>query len=178
MSSFFSHLLVRLAPQITIPASSRLRIIRSFRHLDPRFRARCVTTQLLRIAPHQVLFATPREPRTTFFRRAGHDRHFPLPLQTKYRCYSTQTVNMGDAPEPKRPRPGGAGDVFVGSIDQGTTSTRFVIFNTNGEPIAIHQMGFKNIHPESGYALHHLLFWTLSLSPLTNASQLARTRSP
>lgn len=59
---------------------------------------------------------------------------------------------MGDAPEPKRPRTGDAEETFVGSIDQGTTSTRFVIFNANGEPVALHQMGFGNVHPESGYA--------------------------
>ena len=44
----------------------------------------------------------------------------------------------------------GAGNCFVGSIDQGTTSTRFLIFSTSGEPVASHQMGFENIHPHSG----------------------------
>ncbi|EFY91220.1 glycerol kinase, putative [Metarhizium acridum CQMa 102] len=61
---------------------------------------------------------------------------------------------MGDAPEPKRPRTRDAEETFVGSIDQGTTSTRFVIFNANGEPVALHQMGFGNIHPESGWHEH------------------------
>lgn len=157
MSNFFSPLLVRLSPQIPIPASSRLRIARSIRYFHPTFRARCVTTHLLRIAPHEVVFATPREPGTTFLGRAGLERHLPFLLQTNYRCYSTHTANMGDAPEPKGARPGDAEEAFVGSIDQGTTSTRFVIFNTNGEPISIHQMGFKNIHPESGYASPRLL---------------------
>jgi hypothetical protein len=58
---------------------------------------------------------------------------------------------MGDAPEAVRSHHGSAEDTFVGSIDQGTTSTRFVIFNANGEPVASHQLGFGNIHPESGY---------------------------
>ncbi|KFA76269.1 hypothetical protein S40288_03598 [Stachybotrys chartarum IBT 40288] len=40
---------------------------------------------------------------------------------------------------------------FVGSIDQGTTSTRFLIFNGLGDPIAKHQMEFKNIYPHSGW---------------------------
>jgi glycerol kinase len=39
---------------------------------------------------------------------------------------------------------------FVGSIDQGTTSTRFLIFNGAGEPVASHQMGFENKHARSG----------------------------
>lgn len=39
---------------------------------------------------------------------------------------------------------------FIGSIDQGTTSTRFIIFNTAGEPVVSHQMGFDNKHAHSG----------------------------
>ena len=39
---------------------------------------------------------------------------------------------------------------FVGSIDQGTTSTRFLIFNGSGDPVASHQMGFDNKHAHSG----------------------------
>lgn len=39
---------------------------------------------------------------------------------------------------------------FVGSIDQGTTSTRFLIFNGHGEPVASHQIEFENKYPESG----------------------------
>jgi len=39
---------------------------------------------------------------------------------------------------------------FVGSIDQGTTSSRFIIFDTKGEPVAGHQIEFENLYPESG----------------------------
>lgn len=39
---------------------------------------------------------------------------------------------------------------FVGSIDQGTTSTRFIIFDSQGNPVASHQMGFENKHIHSG----------------------------
>ncbi len=39
---------------------------------------------------------------------------------------------------------------FVGSIDQGTTSSRFIIFNTEGQPVASHQIEFENIYPQSG----------------------------
>lgn len=39
---------------------------------------------------------------------------------------------------------------FVGSIDQGTTSTRFIIFNGSGDPVASHQMGFHNKYAHSG----------------------------
>lgn len=40
---------------------------------------------------------------------------------------------------------------FVGSIDQGTTSTRFLIFNGHGDPVASHQLLFKNHYPHSGF---------------------------
>lgn len=39
---------------------------------------------------------------------------------------------------------------FVGSVDQGTTSSRFLIFNGEGEPVANHQIEFEQHYPESG----------------------------
>ena len=39
---------------------------------------------------------------------------------------------------------------FVGAVDQGTTSSRFLIFNKQGEPVANHQLEFEQIHPHSG----------------------------
>jgi hypothetical protein len=42
-------------------------------------------------------------------------------------------------------------EVFVGSIDQGTTSSRFLIFDKAGEPIAVYQKEFKQIYPNPGY---------------------------
>jgi glycerol kinase len=40
---------------------------------------------------------------------------------------------------------------FVGSIDQGTTSSRFLIFNGAGDPVAMHQLEFENLYPKSGW---------------------------
>ncbi|KAL2260497.1 hypothetical protein VTK26DRAFT_5459 [Humicola hyalothermophila] len=40
---------------------------------------------------------------------------------------------------------------FVGSIDQGTTSSRFLIFNGEGDPVATHQIEFENLYPKSGW---------------------------
>lgn len=40
---------------------------------------------------------------------------------------------------------------FVGSIDQGTTSSRFIIFNGEGEPMGSHQIEFENLYPKSGW---------------------------
>lgn len=39
---------------------------------------------------------------------------------------------------------------FIGSIDCGTTSSRFLVFDGEGTPIASHQIEFENIYPESG----------------------------
>lgn len=39
---------------------------------------------------------------------------------------------------------------YIGSIDQGTTSTRFIIFDGLGEPVAQHQIEFKQQYPQSG----------------------------
>lgn len=39
---------------------------------------------------------------------------------------------------------------FIGSIDQGTTSTRFLIFDGTGSPIASHQLEFQQMYPHSG----------------------------
>ena len=41
---------------------------------------------------------------------------------------------------------------FIGSIDQGTTSTRFLIFDGTGNPVASHQIEFKQMYPHPGYA--------------------------
>lgn len=58
---------------------------------------------------------------------------------------------------------------FIGAIDQGTTSSRFLIFNTQGEPIAQHQMEFKQIYPNSGYVSLILSFLLLHRSqPIFN----------
>ncbi|KAK5114432.1 hypothetical protein LTR85_010255 [Meristemomyces frigidus] len=43
---------------------------------------------------------------------------------------------------------------FIGSIDQGTTSTRFIIFDGTGQPVASHQHEFKQHYPVSGWHEH------------------------
>ncbi|KLU86380.1 glycerol kinase [Magnaporthiopsis poae ATCC 64411] len=45
-------------------------------------------------------------------------------------------------------------EVFLGSIDQGTTSSRFIIFNRHGEPVEGHQIEFENLYPDSGWHEH------------------------
>lgn len=39
---------------------------------------------------------------------------------------------------------------YIGAIDQGTTSSRFIIFDGLGHPVVMHQVEFKQIYPHSG----------------------------
>ena len=43
---------------------------------------------------------------------------------------------------------------YVAAIDQGTTSTRCMIFNHSGEPVGLHQMEHKQIYPQAGWVEH------------------------
>src|SRR5260370_4042496 len=43
---------------------------------------------------------------------------------------------------------------FVGAIDQGTTSTRFMIFDHGGNEIGRHQLDHQQILPEPGWVEH------------------------
>ncbi|KLJ07853.1 glycerol kinase [Blastomyces silverae] len=49
---------------------------------------------------------------------------------------------------------GSVGQTFVGSIDQGTTSSRFLIFNSAGDVVASHQLEFRQIYPQPGWHEH------------------------
>ena len=74
---------------------------------------------------------------------------------------------MGDVRESKRARtdahPIVDGDIpeewFVGSIDQGTTSSRFFIFNSQADPVASHQIEFENHYPESGCVAAPVIYY-------------------
>lgn len=56
----------------------------------------------------------------------------------------SSTTEMGEATHHK------SSGSFVGAIDQGTTSSRFFIFNTAGEVVASHQLEFKQYYPQPG----------------------------
>jgi glycerol kinase len=43
---------------------------------------------------------------------------------------------------------------YIASIDQGTTSTRCMIFNHQGEPVSLHQLEHKQILPRPGWVEH------------------------
>ncbi|MSZ49040.1 MAG: glycerol kinase, partial [Actinobacteria bacterium] len=43
---------------------------------------------------------------------------------------------------------------FVGSLDQGTSSTRFMIFDHSGKVVGQHQLEHRQIMPEAGWVEH------------------------
>lgn len=45
--------------------------------------------------------------------------------------------------------------MYIGSIDQGTTSSRFIIFNKAGEIISIGQKEHQQIYPQAGWVEHN-----------------------
>ena len=43
---------------------------------------------------------------------------------------------------------------YVGAVDQGTTSTRFMIFDHSGGVVGVHQMEHEQIFPKAGWVEH------------------------
>ncbi|MBI0382659.1 glycerol kinase, partial [Streptomyces albiflaviniger] len=43
---------------------------------------------------------------------------------------------------------------FIGAVDQGTTSTRFMIFNHDGDEVARYQLEHRQILPRAGWVEH------------------------
>lgn len=43
---------------------------------------------------------------------------------------------------------------FIGAIDQGTTSSRFVILNHHGEVVSSYQLEHRQIYPQPGWVEH------------------------
>lgn len=48
----------------------------------------------------------------------------------------------------------GKEDFFIGSIDQGTTSTRFIIYDRHARAVGSHQVEFTQFYPEAGWVEH------------------------
>ncbi|XP_024976315.1 glycerol kinase-like [Cynara cardunculus var. scolymus] len=45
-------------------------------------------------------------------------------------------------------------ETYVGSIDQGTTSTRFIIYDNKARPVGSHQVEFTQFCPQAGWVEH------------------------
>ena len=55
-------------------------------------------------------------------------------------------------------------EVFVGSIDQGTTSTRFIIYDRSAKAVGSHQIEFTQFYPQAGYELLNFLMYGMGFS--------------
>jgi glycerol kinase len=55
---------------------------------------------------------------------------------------------------------------YVGAVDQGTTSTRFMIFDHEGGVVSVHQLEHEQIYPQAGYGLSTTR-WRSSIAPTT-----------
>ena len=63
---------------------------------------------------------------------------------------------------------------YIGAIDQGTTSTRFMIFDHAGGVVGIHQLEHRQIYPQPGWVEHDALeMWARTRAVIDGA--LAKT---
>lgn len=63
---------------------------------------------------------------------------------------------------------------FVAAIDQGTTSTRFMIFNHAGQVVAYHQLEHQQIYPQPGWVEHDPVeIWQRTQEVIRTAMQKA-----
>src|SRR5208337_2241494 len=63
---------------------------------------------------------------------------------------------------------------FVLVIDQGTTSTRAVVFNADGAPVALARQEIPQIFPRSGWVEHDpQSLWSSAISTAREALRLA-----
>ncbi len=61
---------------------------------------------------------------------------------------------------------------YVGALDQGTTSTRFMVFNHGGEVISSHQEEHRQIFPKPGWVEHDALeIWDRSRQVISKSLQ-------
>jgi glycerol kinase len=64
---------------------------------------------------------------------------------------------------------------YVAAIDQGTTSTRCLIFNHSGEVVGAHQLEHRQIYPKPGWVEHDPLeIWDNTLQVIAGALQAAQ----
>lgn len=74
--------------------------------------------------------------------KTEHVEHINDPANAEHHEHLPRGISETDDEKAKR--------FYIGSIDCGTTSSRFLIFNGEGMPVASHQIEFENMYPESG----------------------------
>ena len=67
---------------------------------------------------------------------------------------------------------------FVGAVDQGTTSTRFMIFDHGGNEVGRHQLEHEQILPQAGWVEHNPIeIWDRTVTVIRTAMQKANLRA-
>src|ERR1700752_1152088 len=62
---------------------------------------------------------------------------------------------------------------YVAAIDQGTTSTRFIVFDHEGKAIAVDQKEHNQIYPKPGWVEHDALeIWTRTQGVIQGAMKV------
>ncbi|MCS6849080.1 MAG: glycerol kinase GlpK [Anaerolineae bacterium] len=68
--------------------------------------------------------------------------------------------------------------MFIAAIDQGTTSTRCILFNHEGQPVATAQQEHRQIYPQPGWVEHDPMeIWANAQSVFAEALARANARS-
>jgi glycerol kinase len=63
---------------------------------------------------------------------------------------------------------------YIGAVDQGTTSTRFMLFDKSGSVVAVHQLEHEQILPQAGWVEHHPLeIWQRTQAVMRGALEKA-----
>jgi len=80
------------------------------------------------------------------------------PVKIFFTLFGEYASNGKNLISGKRPAKGGSDmhsdSKFIGAIDQGTTSTRFFIFDKAGDRLAMHQLEHRQIYPRPGWVEH------------------------
>ena len=64
---------------------------------------------------------------------------------------------------------------FIGSLDQGTSSTRFIVFDASGKIVGQHQLEHSQILPQAGWVEHDASeIWKRTQEVITGALKAAR----
>ncbi len=67
---------------------------------------------------------------------------------------------------------------FVGAVDQGTTSTRFMVFDHSGNEVARHQLEHEQILPQAGWVEHDPVeIWERTRTVIARALSTAKVSS-
>src|SRR3984957_11877601 len=82
---------------------------------------------------------------------ANHD----TPVNRRLPADVRITENRDHAETGRQGRQGGPVADFVGAVDQGTTSTRFMVFDPSGSEVARHQLEHTQVLPRPGWVEHN-----------------------